>query len=273
LTLQQAVDHAVKQLSNIIEGKRKEAEYLLRFFLDQENESLYLLRNGDQVLENSEAYFQLITRRNDHEPVEYITNRVSFFSQTFFIDHGALIPRPETELLIEYIVKRLDKQGTYQFCEIGVGSGIISIVLAQHFPNASFIATDISEDALKIAQKNIDLFTMGDRIELRLSSLLDKVNEPIDILVSNPPYIANDEQLEKNLDYEPDTALFGGVVGDELLKEIVDLAHKRKVKMLACEMGYDQKEPMQAYISGHKSLEFYQDYANLDRGFIVEYSS
>jgi release factor glutamine methyltransferase len=104
--------------------------------------------------------------------------------------------------------------------------------------------------------------------------LLDGIEEDFDMIISNPPYIANNFVLDKNvIDYEPKVALFGGIVGDELLKKIIDLAKIKKVKFLACEMGYDQKQPISEYLKqiNVNSVKFYTDLAGLDRGFIVKF--
>ncbi|MDX1296575.1 MAG: HemK/PrmC family methyltransferase, partial [Sulfurimonadaceae bacterium] len=201
------------------------------------------------------------------------TNRVSFYSQTFHIEPGALIPRPETELLIDKVLEQARADVEQTIVEVGVGSGVISVVLAQHLPNARIIAVDISEKALSVARKNIEAFGFEDRIELRQGSLLDPVDESIDILVSNPPYIADDAPLEQNLEYEPDLALFGGPIGDEIIQKLLDAIDKRRIPVSAFEFGYDQKAKVEAYVEGrdYASLEFYKDLAGFDRGFVLKY--
>jgi len=257
------------ELREIAERPRREAEILLGNYLERDR--LYLITHLDEEVE-AEAYMQMVKRRCCNEPIEYITSNVSFFSQEFYISTGALIPRPETELLIEKVLEKVDSLTSESFVEVGIGSGVISIVLAQHLENASFLATDISADAITIAKKNIELKQMQERIEIVQADLLSGVENRIDILVSNPPYIANDVELESNLDYEPQNALFGGDVGDEMLQRLIDEAVRRDVRILACEMGYDQKEKIQRYCKDvkMKSLKFYSDYAGHDRGFILE---
>ncbi len=256
-------------LREIAERPRREAEILLGNYLKQSH--LYLITHLEEEVE-ADAYLQLVKRREENEPIEYITNEVSFFSQQFYIAPGALIPRPETELLIEQLLEKLMIGTTERIAEIGVGSGVVSIVLAQHLGSADFIASDISEDALVIARENISRKQMDGRIRLVQTDLLEGVDEQIDIIVSNPPYIANEVKLEAHLDHEPQNALYGGEVGDEILQRIIDEAFNRGVRLLACEMGYDQKEKIETYCEGlsYKSLEFYSDYAGHDRGFILE---
>ena len=257
------------ELREIAERPRREAEILLEHCLKKER--LYLLTHLDEVIE-AEGYTQMLQRRCANEPIEYITSRVSFFSQEFYAAPGALIARPETEILLEKLLLKLDPKTKESIVEVGVGSGVISIVLAQHLKNASFLATDISEDALEVARKNLEGKSMTERIKLVHTDLLEGVDQKIDILVSNPPYIENGIKLESNLDYEPQNALYGGDVGDEILQRLIDEAVRRDVRILACEMGYDQKLKIEAYTQDLKikSLEFYSDYAGHDRGFIME---
>ena len=263
-TIKEALKEASLRLQN-----PKEAQILLTHHLKCDR--IHLMLHENDLLGDAENYFALIKRREANEPIEYITNEVSFYAQTFYIAPGALIPRPETELLIDKAKEIIEKEEIRSIAEIGTGSGIISIVLAQHFPKLKITASDISTDALKIARTNISKFGLEDRINLHHTSLLDGINEKFDMIISNPPYIADGFVLEKPLYYEPSNALFGGKEGDELLKEIIDLAIEKEVPYLLCEMGYDQKAPLSAYFSqkGVQKVEFYQDYSGFDRGFVA----
>jgi len=249
----------------------REAQLLLMAHLNVDE--LWLITHQSSEVEDTEKLFGWVSRRVKNEPFEYITNRVSFYSEEFFIKEGALIPRPETELLIDEVIKNFpDKESSITFVEVGVGSGIISVMLALHFVNARFIAVDISQDALDIAKVNVDKFGLSERIELRLGSLLEPITEHIDYLVSNPPYIEDGVALESNLDYEPQNALFGGKVGDEIIKELLDEVLKQKIKFFTCEMGYDQEDKIRTYLENKKieSLDFYKDYSSFDRGFTLK---
>jgi release factor glutamine methyltransferase len=270
------VDELLREITqtldkNNIERASREAQLLLMAYL--EKDELWLITNQKSEVEIDTPFFEWIERRSQNEPFEYITNRVSFYSQEFYIDKGALIPRPETELLIDEVVKNVaNRESEMTFVEVGVGSGIISIMLAKTFPNAKFIAVDISQEALRVARKNIEKFGLEQRIELREGSLLEPITEKIDYLVSNPPYIADDESLESNLSYEPQNALFGGRVGDEIIQKLLDAVLKQKIKFFSCEMGYDQKDKIRSYLEDKKfkSLQFYQDYSSFDRGFTLK---
>ena len=259
-----------KALVPLVPNAAREAQLLLMHHLGCDE--LHLLTHAEDEVPNTDQLLAMLRRRMENEPLEYITNRVDFYAEEFYIDEGALIPRPETELLVDEVLKRVDSKTFMQFVEVGVGSGIISIILAKHLPNARFIATDISKAALDVARKNIQKLGLQGRIELRHTSLLDGVKEQIDYLVSNPPYIEEGVSLESNLSYEPRNALFGGEVGDEIIKELINLTLSRKIKFFSCEMGYDQKDKIQSYLinKNYKSLEFYKDYSGFDRGFTLQ---
>ncbi len=260
-----------KELSPFIERASREAQLLLMSYLQKDE--LWLITHRDSELENLEELLFWVERRKRNEPLEYITQSVSFYSEEFFIKEGALIPRPETELLIDEVKKHVQNaDAPIRFVEVGIGSGIISIILALYYKNASFIAVDVSQDALNIAKINIEKFGLTGRIELRLGSLLEPISEEIEYLVSNPPYIKNGIELDSNLSYEPQNALFGGTIGDEIIKELLDEVLRREIKFFSCEFGYDQKDKIQTYLQdkNYKSLEFYRDYSGFDRGFTLK---
>jgi release factor glutamine methyltransferase len=258
-------------LDSVVEFPRREAELLLMAYL--ECNQLYFITHQDELVDDNDPRLtDWIEKRSHNVPLEYLTNRVSFYSREFYIDEGALIPRPETEHLIDEVLFSIDRDQEITFVEVGVGSGIISIILALHLPKARFIAVDISSAALSVARRNIAEFGLSDRIELREGDLLNCVDEAIDVLVSNPPYIANDASLESNLSYEPQNALFGGTVGDEIIQRLLDEVIVRKIPYFVCEMGYDQRVKVQEYLKPFavQSLEFYKDLAGFDRGFCLK---
>jgi release factor glutamine methyltransferase len=255
------IKEALKDASLILKNP-KEASILLRHLLDYDQ--VQLLLNEQKPLEKYDAYQVLIQRRLSHEPIEYITQKVSFYSKEFFIKPGALIPRPETELLIDHALQIRPKS----VAEIGTGSGIISIMLALLIDNIKITATDISKDALEIAKINAKKFEVSHKITFVQTHYLDDIYDEFDMIISNPPYIAEGFELEKNLSHEPQNALFGGEVGDEMLKDIVDLWIERESSYLLCEMGYDQKKSMSQYLTEF-DVEFYKDLAGFDRGFIA----
>jgi len=272
-TLKELHASITTSLTDVVEFPRREAELFLMAYLEQ-NQLYFITHQEDVVDENEPKLLEWIEKRSRNVPLEYLSNRVSFYSREFYVDEGALIPRPETEHLIDEVLSRISVDDAITVVEVGVGSGIISILLALHLPNARFIAVDISPRALSVARRNIGLFGLSERIELREGDLLSAITEKIDLLVSNPPYIAEDVSLESNLSYEPQNALFGGNVGDEIICRLLDEVYQRKIPMFVCEMGYDQRASVEEYLKIFEvqSLEFYKDLASFDRGFILKAS-
>lgn len=271
ISIKESLVWAKETLQEACERPQFEAELLLAYHLKKER--TYLLIHENDNYENFEAFKKLIQRRAVNEPYEYIVGSASFYDIHLKVEEGVLIPRPETEILIDLVAEIIEKENITRIAEIGVGSGAISVVLARKFPELQIISTDICDAPLKVAGKNIDTFALNEQIKLRKSNLIDEISEEVELVVSNPPYIAEDFLLESNVvDYEPKEALFGGRVGDELLKQIILDVKERDIKYLACEMGYDQKEPIQLFVNeiGVKSIKFYKDLAGFDRGFVIE---
>jgi release factor glutamine methyltransferase len=272
MTIKEALTWGSLELREVCERPQYEAELLLAYTLQQDR--IYLIIHDNDTVDIKE-YENLIQRRKNNEPYEYIVGEASFYDIHLHVEEGVLIPRPETEILIDLVAEIIEKENITSIAEIGVGSGAISVVLARKFPELRVIATDICDTPLKVAQININKYELTEQIELRKSNLIDEVSESVELVVSNPSYIAEDFLLESNvIDYEPKEALFGGRVGDELLKQIILDVKVRGIKYLACEMGYDQKQPIQDFVNelGVKSIQFYKDLAGHDRGFVIEFN-
>ncbi len=273
MTIKEGLSWAREQLQEACERPAFEAELLLAYHVGKDR--TYLLIYDMDSIADIEGFQQLIQRRAAHEPYEYIVGSASFYDIHLKVEEGVLIPRPETEILIDLVSEIIEKENITRIAEIGVGSGAISIVLARKFPQLHIIATDISDTPLRVAAKNIKTFGLSQQIELRKSHLIDEVPEELELVVSNPPYIAEDFLLESNvIDYEPKEALFGGKAGDELLKQIILDVKEKGVKYLACEMGYDQKGSIQDFVNeiGVEYIKFYKDLAQFDRGFIIKFN-
>ncbi|MEA3384246.1 MAG: peptide chain release factor N(5)-glutamine methyltransferase [Campylobacterota bacterium] len=259
-------------LREITHIPQKEVEILILHIMKKN--VIWLHLNYDKECECSSELKKLVQRRATDYPLEYITKRVSFYGESFYVSDGVLIPRPQTEILIEIAEKYLKDINSSNIIEIGTGSGIISIMLALLIPDIKITAVDINDKALELAQTNAKKHNVEDKITFMKSDLFENIkdNEKFDLCISNPPYIANDYKLPKNVKYEPANALFGGSIGDELLKNIILESNKREISVLMCEMGYDQKKPLGKFITEnieYKSLEFYKDLEKFDRGFIL----
>lgn len=273
MTIKESLSWGSEQLAQACERPQYEAQLLLAYHLRQDR--MYLITHDRDELEDSKGYEALIQRRAKNEPYEYIVGEASFYDIHLAVEEGVLIPRPETEILIDLVAEIIEKENITNIAEIGVGTGAISIVLARKFPELKVIATDICDAPLRVAVKNIDTFSLNTQIELRKSNLIDEVPENLELVVSNPPYIAEDFILKSNVvDYEPKEALFGGRLGDELLKQIILDVKDRGIQWLVCEMGYDQKEPLEAFVKdvGVKYIKFYKDLAGFDRGFVIAFN-
>lgn len=220
-----------------VDSPRLSAEVLLAFQLKVDRVKLYL--NFDQPLHEREvaAYRELIKRRLNREPIQYITGIQEFWSLDFTVGPQVLIPRPETELLVEQVVslrddKRLTKSGDLRILDLGTGSGVLAIVIAREFGRASVWASDVSAEALAIAKTNAKKYGLEDRIEFLLSDMWEGLIDSslaFDVIISNPPYIASDHisfLAPEVRDHEPMSALDGGEQGMHFIKEIIKEAPK-----------------------------------------------
>ncbi|MAD41322.1 MAG: protein-(glutamine-N5) methyltransferase, release factor-specific [Arcobacter sp.] len=276
MTIKDTIRKYTYDLKFVTHIPAKEVEILMMYLL--EKNTIWLHLNYNKEFEKQKELEKLVKKRATNYPMEYIIKKASFYGEVFIVQEGVLIPRPETELLIDNaleIIKSIkDKKETINIIEIGTGSGIISVMLALLIENIKIIAVDINEKALDLAKKNAIKHGVEEKIEFRLSDLYENVDESnIDLTISNPPYIADDYELPTNVKFEPSNALFGGSLGDELLKEIIDQTNERNIEYLLCEMGYDQKKPLSAYLEKFdiNSFSFYQDYEKFDRGFTIQF--
>lgn len=267
-TIKELLHVSVSKLKSVTDIPQKEAMILLGEVLHKEMS--WLMAHQDDDVDVDATFWEKVQRRSLHEPLEYILGRASFYGRTFDVDERVLIPRPETEILVDKAVALAQELKNPHIVEIGCGSGIVSIMLALLLPNARFSAVDISEEALHVSVQNAKKHGVEERIQFIHGSYLQGVQGHIDMIVSNPPYIAHGEPLGVGLSYEPSLALYGGDRGDEMLCHIVDLFCEKNAQALVCEMGYDQRHALEIYAS-HKGLkaEFYKDLAGLDRGFWI----
>ena len=202
-----------------------EAEVLLRYVLKIDRATMFQDLDEDVSIEDSGNIASLVKRRTQREPLAYITGAKEFYGLPFVVSEDVLIPRQETELLVDAAIvqaKTLDKS-EISIVDVGTGSGAIAVSLALNIPTSSVIAVDISESALTIADNNRRAHGLDSRVKLRRGSLLEPIVEKIDILVSNPPYIRSDKltSLQEEVLKEPMVALDGGYDGLELIKKLL----------------------------------------------------
>jgi release factor glutamine methyltransferase len=221
-----------------------DSELLLSKILKQRREKILI--NLDQEISQKYLfnYKRLIQRRSRHEPIAYIMEEKEFWSKNFFVTSDTLIPRPETELIVEKLTK-IFKEKKISILDIGTGSGCILISLLCELKSSKGTGIDISKKALKVAEKNCDRYGMKNKIKFFNKSLNGKFNQKFDLIVSNPPYIKSSEikNLKEDVKkFEPRIALDGGNDGLDLIKKVIYKSkYILKVKgMLALEIGNEQ---------------------------------
>jgi len=216
----------------------------------------------------------LITRAEQGEPIQYIIGHVDFRGLEIQCDPRALIPRPETELLVGEVLKsKVEGQKALKIIDVGCGTGCIGLALLSELPNAEVTAVDISSDALSLAKENAEKLGLSGKFQTLENNLLEGVEEnSFDVVVSNPPYIFS--KVWKNLDpsvkeHEPQLALDGGEEGMDLIIPLVEQAAKvlKPAGGLFLEIGYDQGQAVFQCLEkfGFQNVQIIQDYAGLDR--------
>ena len=251
----------VRKLSKEFDLNIEETELIVSTLLRRPRFELYLNANIDQKLD---TLLRLkLTQLKNGVPIEYITKHVQFFKYNLQISPGVFIPRLETEYFVELIVKLIDYR-PQRICEIGTGSGAISIALAELFPEAEIIATDICPLALKNAQMNISLLNLTERIKLIRADLFSSFSSSIfDLIVCNPPYIPTERInfLPKSVrDFEPRRAIDGGFGGTEFIKRIIDRAHEYLIKQkgsIALEIDEDEATKIETCLKDRYTQYFF----------------
>ena len=212
LTIQDAFLMGIKTLKILdIQNHQLDAKILLKYLLNLDNETFELKKNDEISKINLDAYLVLINRRSKDEPIAHIVEKKSFWNDDFKVSKDTLIPRPETELIIESVIKYFpDKDSSLKIADLGTGSGCIIISLLQEYINASGVGIDISSQAIDVANINKRLLKNSVRLNLIKDDFNNSNLNGFDIIVSNPPYISNtDHNLQKNVhDHEPHLALF-----------------------------------------------------------------
>ncbi|MFC2051505.1 peptide chain release factor N(5)-glutamine methyltransferase [Chloroflexota bacterium] len=244
MTLKQALSRARGILgTNNIEDPSLESELLLRDTLKINRVQLYLELNHELNLEDEQTFWQLVKRRLSGEPTAYITGNREFYGLNFYVDPNVLIPRPESELLVEKAIQLTQNRTVSTIADIGTGCGAIAISLALSLPRAKIYATDISGVALKVALFNCQRHGVLDRICLLAGDMLDPLPEPVDLIVANLPYVREAELSQINMrNFEPLLALDGGSDGLKKIRKLcTQISNKlRPGGYLLLEIGQEQ---------------------------------
>ena len=257
------------------------AELLIAHVLECSRLDLYLKYDkplAEKVLSNIK---KLIKSRAVHYPIQYLLGSTEFYGISFFVEEEVLIPRPETEILVDAVISYIKEssQNKWSLLDIGTGAGNIPISISNSFKDSEtdihIIATDISEKALKLAKKNIDAFNI-ENISLLHSDIFDKVTGTFDCIISNPPYISEKEfkELPEEIrDHEPEEALFAKENGLEFYDKILKNAKKylKKDGRIFFEIGAYQKEELSKLIEqyNYKIIDIKKDYNDFDRVLIL----
>ena len=229
---------------NNISSYKIDCEILMSQTLDISREEVLLNLEKNIKNEDKEKYLNLINRRKKNEPIAYITNYKSFWRDKFITNKNVLIPRPDSEHLVEQALRIIEKNQAKKILDVGVGSGCLSISILKERPYCKCDAIDLSKNALKVAKINANLHQLINRIKFYKRDVDNFYNDKYDLIISNPPYI-NKHKI-KYLDsiiYEPKIALDGGLDGLEVIKKVI-LKSNNLLKTngkLVLEIGYDQK--------------------------------
>ena len=276
MTLRQALIAASEILSanpQLHDNAARDAEVLLLHHLRISRAQFFA--NPDRELTEEEEFFywQSIYRRVTHEPIQYITGLQEFYGLLLHVTPAVLIPRPETEHLVEAVLKLLPPDKPLKIADIGTGSGAIAIALAAHLPHAQITALDISAEALAVAHANARAHNLADRIQFLPSDLLSVLSheaQAFDAIVSNPPYVAESDRdtLHPQVrNYEPATALFGGETGLDIYRRLIPQAQMalKQNGLLALEIGHGQQTALASLLETWHNVSFVNDLQHIPR--------
>ena len=259
-----------------IESPRLNAEHLIAHSLGKKRIELYL--EFERPLSEPELapLRELVKRRAQGEPLQHLLGTVEFANHVFISDKRALIPRPETEQLVEYLCD-LAWPANARILDVGTGSGVIALSLAARFPSADLHAVDLSPEALTLAHENAENLGIPDRVHFSQGYLLEKAEGAFDLIVANLPYVAASEapHLAPELRHEPPAALYGGTAGDELIRELIATAppRLRPAGLLALEIGIEQESALLDFLGtkNYHDISSKKDYAGTARFLFARY--
>lgn len=254
---------------------RLDAELLLARVLGFDRIKLYTHFDRPMSPEELTDYRALVKRRVQGEPVAYLLGTKGFWSLDLKVDERALIPRPETEVLVEEALELLSEDEDATVVDVGTGTGAIALALATERPGLRVVATDVSSDALDLARDNAALLDLDEQVEFVQGDMLagvDPADLPCKMIVSNPPYVAEDERGEVMVDvkdYEPEGALFAGADGLDVIGPLVEAAFKALEPggHFLCEIGYRQADAVRSLLedAGFVDVAIRKDYSEHDR--------
>ena len=267
-TVQEILQKNYKDLLNHnIQTAKIDSEVILANILNTTRINLITKQDVTLNKEQEDLFSKLVERRKQKEPVAYILNKKEFWNENYFVDKRVLIPRPETEILIELLLKKIkDKNKAYKVLDLGCGSGCLLISFLKEMQKSQGIGVDISSNALEVAKKNIELHNLNNRAKLvRLDLLSLHTKDKFDVIFSNPPYLSSSDYAKLSDDvknFEPKQALVGGFNGVLYYKKIIALSQSalKKNGYLALELGDRQYRTISKLLQDHsfRILDKYQ---------------
>ena len=267
-TVQEILQKNYKDLLNHnIQTAKIDSEVILANILNTTRINLITKQDVTLNKEQEDLFSKLVERRKQKEPVAYILNKKEFWNENYFVDKRVLIPRPETEILIELLLKKIkDKNKAYKVLDLGCGSGCLLISFLKEMHKSQGMGVDISSNALEVAKKNIELHNLNNRAKLmRLDLLTLHTKDKFDVIFSNPPYLSSSDYAKLSEDvknFEPKQALVGGFNGVLYYKKIIALAQSalKKNGYLALELGDRQYRTISKLLQDHsfRILDKYQ---------------
>ena len=262
-----------------IDSPKNKARLILEYTLKKSREYLIIYDKQEVTPKQRDLYIKNIKKITKGIPLQYITGIQEFMKMKFFVTKDVLIPQPDTEILVEEVIKIAQTIDRPLILDLCTGSGAIAVSIAKYLPGVEIVATDISSKALEIAKHNAKFNSVKSNIEFVESNLFAKLkNRKFDIIVSNPPYIPTDEikMLPKDVQYEPIIALDGGKDGLDFYKKIINISDEylKQHGYLCLEIGYNQKESIRKIIAKDKKIKdayFKKDLCKNDRVVIAKF--
>ncbi len=276
LSLKAAVKFGENSLAALgFETPRLDAELILSWALGIDRIAIILLPEKELTSDEHVRYTQAIARRAQSEPVAYIIGKKEFWSISLIVTPDTLIPRPDSETLIDVASRKLTFDHPKNILDLGTGSGCLLLAALQEFPNAHGLGVDQSASAVTVAKRNAEALDMADRVQFRTGNWLANIEGEFELILCNPPYIAEGDRLNLSRDvrdYEPETALFAGSDGLDnyriIIPQITDLLSQNGIALF--EIGYNQAESVKniAFEAGFQS-SLYQDMGRRDRVILL----
>jgi release factor glutamine methyltransferase len=277
--LKQSLTSAIARLTaQNVPSSQMNAELLLMFTLNCDRAYLYAHSERELTSDETLRYETTLAERSRGVPAQYITGHQEFWGMDLIVDPRVLIPRPETEHLIEAVLElhanqeqnANDQRPTTRIIDVGTGSGCIALALAKEFPNAEVHATDISSAALEVARANAARHQLQDRIQFHQADLLEVMIPPFDFIVSNPPYVGESEEEQVQLEvrkFEPRDAVFAGPTGVEAVSRLIPQAHAalRPGGWLAMEISGTIQKQTERLLEGWTNIQIRPDLQSIPR--------